>query len=362
MSSLVTPNQSFLVKQMEWRLAAAFAAVMRGLHGNVMDKWGAWANPSTTLFWPTAWRKDHQLFKARLQYSKSGLHASMIGFSKARWDSQQSDLDYGEKSIDHQVDARDDAKTKIIHNDTDDPIHVAYEESVELTNSFSSTLTKGVTLDMTEDASVDTSLTVGAEYAGVKAEASVAAHFGISKSKEESEELGKEEAEEGTTSESLAIDFDAKPRSYYLVEIKKKEAFTSQPFDINGIQDFDIQLTRYDDRNHRTTYTFSGVDAFEQFVRGFDTDHPEMQGWWDKTDQNVKDAVAFILAPENRRIQVSGISHADLDSNADYDVELLGDHVPDGAAHLPVVSAINVGDDDSYQHDPYDDPSDPLAT
>ena len=314
-----------------------------GLGANTEDKWGAFSgDPSTVLFWPTAWRKDNQLFKTRLEYSKVGLHASMILFSEARWDSQLSDMEWGDKSIDHKVNARQDAATKIIHNDTDKPFHVAYEEIVELTNSFSSMITKGVVLDMTEEASVDTSVTVGAEAAGVKAEASVAAHFGISKSKEESSELGKEETEEGTNSKSLAIDFDTNPDSYYMVEVLNQNERTSQPFDIDGIMDMDIDLIKYDDRNHRKEYKFKGMDAFEQFVNGYDTDHPELAGWLEKTNQNVKDAVTFIMASENRRIQVSGIDHASLDSNVTYTVELLGDHVPDALMHLPVVSAEDV--------------------
>ena len=339
----VTPNQSYLVKMMEWKLAAAFAAVMRGLGGNIHTKQGAWNDPNKVLWWPSAWRKNHQLFKARLAFSKAGFHACMVGFANARWDGQNSELNYGPRSIDQKVNERDDAKTKVIHNNTDDSEHVSYEEAVELTKSFSSSITKGVTLDMTTEAGVDTSVTVGAEYAGVKAEASVAAHFGISKSKSQSSEIGKEEAEEGTTSEAIAIEFDAKPGSYYLIEITKENERTSQPFDIDGIMDFDVSLSVYDHKGYNLKkYHFEGVDAFEQFVHGYDTSHPEMQGWWSRQEEDVRRAVGFIMEPENRRIQVSGIDHASLDSTASYNVELLGNHVPEALGHLPVVRAEDV--------------------
>ena len=202
----ITPNQSYLVKQMQWKIAAALAVLMQDQGANITTKTRedkAYDNPNDILWWPSGWRKDDQKFKTRLHKSVSGYHACVIRFSNARWDSQLSDLHYGEKSIDHKVNEREDGKTKIVHNDTDSPIHVAYEESVELTNSFSSSITKGVTLDMGMEAGVDTSLTVKGGYAGVEAEATVAAHFGVSKSKSESTEEGKEESEEGTKSESL---------------------------------------------------------------------------------------------------------------------------------------------------------------
>ena len=335
----ITPNQSYLVKQMQFKLSAAFAAVERGLGGNVKNKWGAWNDPNQVLFWPSAWRKDKQLFKARLEHSKAGFHACMVGFSNARWDSGNSDLNYGPKSIDQKVNERQDGKTKVIHNNTDSEEHVSYEESIDLTKSFSSSITKGVTLDMTTEAGVDASVTVGAEYAGVEAEASVASHFGISKTKSESSEIGKEESEEGTMSESLAIEFDAKPMSYYLIEVTKENQRTSQPFDIDGVMDFDIGLSVYDHKGYnRKHYTLQGVDAFEQFIAGYDTSHPEMHGWFNRASRDVKDAVAFIMDPRNRRIQVSGINHASLDSTASYSVELLGNHVPDALADLPVES------------------------
>lgn len=342
----VVPNQSYLTKQMQWKIAAALAVLMQYQGANITTKTKddkAWFHPNDILWWPSGWRKDSQVFKIRLHIGRSGLHAGVIVFKNARWDSQNSDLKYGTKSIDHKVNEREDSKTKIIHNDTDSPIHVAYEEAVELTNSFSSSITKGVTLDMGMEAGVDTSLTVKGEYAGVGAEASVSAHFGVSKSKSESTEQGKEESEEGTRSESLAIDFDAKPRSYYLVEIKKENEQTSQPFEIDGVMDFDIQLDYYkldgSGHEHKTSLHLTGIDGLLQYVHGYDTAHSDMMGFWDKAPEHVKEAIEFIANPENRRIQVEGISHASLDSNANYDVELLGDHVPDALAHLPVVNA-----------------------
>ena len=340
MSALVTPNQSYLVKYMQWHLAAALSVLMRHQGANIKASWHAQNDPASSMLYPSEWRKSKQLFKCRIAWGKPGMHACQVVFKNARWDSQQSDLKYGAKSIDHAVNVQEDAETKVIHNDTDAPIHVAYAESVGLTNAFSTSITKGVTLDMTKEAGGEASVTVGAEYAGVKAEASVSASFGVSKSKSESTEQGKEESEEGTTSKSLSIEFDASPANYYLVAVTKKNERTSQPFSINGVMDFDIHLDYYKGSpEHKWTRDFAGVDAFEQYVHGYDTSHPEMEGFWDHAPDHVKQAVAFVMNPANRRIQVAGISHASLDSNADYSVEELGNHVPDGLQHLPVVRA-----------------------
>ena len=145
----------------------------------------------------------------------------------------------------------------------------------------------------------------------------------------------------------MAIDFDAKPRSYYLVEIKKENEQTSQPFEIDGVMDFDIQLDYYRIEysksgkgfEHKKTLHLEGIDGLLQYVHGYDTAHSEMEGWWNGAPSHVKDAIAFIESSDSRRIQVKGVSHASLDSNADYDVELLGDHVPEALQDLPVVNA-----------------------
>lgn len=341
----VTPNQSYLMKWMQWHIAAAITVLMQDQNADVPTSWHAMDKPETTLYWPTDWRVNHQRFNTRSV--RGAANHCYVEFKNPRWDSQYSSLDYGTKSIDHAVDERDDSKTKIIHNDTDAQIHVAYEEAVELTNSFSSSITKGVTLDVTKDASVDASLTVKGEYAGVGAEATVASHFGVSQSKQSTSEEGREKSEEGTRSESLAIEFDADPRSYYLVEVKKENERSSQPFDIDGVMDFGIRMIYYGRAGRighhgigdMWSQEFASVAAFEQWVRGYDTNHPDMEGYWEKAPEHVKAAVAYVMNPENRRIQVSGINQASLDSNATYDVDLLGDHVPSAVAHLPVVAA-----------------------
>ena len=81
------------------------------------------------------------------------------------------------------------------------------------------------------------------------------------------------------------------------------------------------------------------MDGFVQFVEGFDTNYPKMMGFIEKAYTDTKIAYKWLLNPAHRAIQVEGTKQASLESNASYDVEKLGDQVPDALAHLPVVSA-----------------------
>ena len=74
-------------------------------------------------------------------------------------------------------------------------------------------------------------------------------------------------------------------------------------------------------------------------MHGYDTDYPKMQGYWNKADGMAKQGIEYFLNPDNRRIQASGTSYAELQSNADYKVELLGNKIPADLDNLPVVDA-----------------------
>ena len=357
--SAPTPNQSYLVKQMQWRVAAAVALILKDLGYNVTKHGPSYNDaPSGSIYYPTGWRATNQKFLVRPDAKHEHTWAYIV-FSTARWDGLKSDINYGDTTVDHKAIQSDDGKTKIIKNNTDGPLHVSYEEVVSLTNSFASSITKGVVLDMTESAEVASEQKVSGEYAGVTAEVSLSEKFGISKSKSESSEIGKEEAEEGTNEESLAIEFDAVARTYYLIVITSENEHTQQPFDIDGIMDFDLAIrsdgghgskgpswvptknSKYRPPNGK--WTVMGVEGLAQFVYGYDTNYPSMQGYIKVASQEVKDAIEWMQEPENRRIQVSGINQASLDSNADYEVRSLGSTIPHEYSDLPVEDAQNVG-------------------
>ena len=345
--SVPTPNQSYLAKQMQWRMAAALGSVARDFGVNAKSVWGCWnGSPGKSTWYPTAWRIADQKFFYRPAWG-GGSGGAHVVFSNPRFDPLRGNIWYGDKRIAQNVQENIDAKAKIIRNTTDGLIKVTYGESVEVTNSFSSAVTKGVSLDMT--ASAASTQTVSGEYAGVKAEVSLTEQFGISKS--ESEEEQKEASEEGTKSESLSIEFDAEPRNNYLVTISKEHATTYQPFKIQGVMDFDFRLhiPRASNQQHSGYYPGSdvhviGVDGFAQFIHGYDTDYPKIGNFYDVCYSGTKQAIAYIINPANRYIEVEGTIEANLDSNASYQVEQLGSDIPDALKHLPVVDAENVHD------------------
>ena len=330
MSEPIVPNQSFLLKAMQYKVAACLSALCH-VHGGY-NSWmpGVWGNPNLVVWSPSGWRKDKQEFS--FKPASGYAYVGGVTFKSARFDPGASNLQYGKKLIAQNVEATDEAKTKIVRNDTDGEIHVNYEEATDLTNSFSSSVTKGVTLDV----SVDSTQKISGGYAGVSAEVSLSEHFGVSKSQEQT----KEESEEGTVSESLAIDFEASPRSYYMVTITKEHEKTQQPFDINGIMDFDITLEIVGSKSQNVSV--EGIAGLLQLINGYDTNHPDFNQSLDRYVSRVKNGINWITNPENRRIQISGINYATLEKNADYRVELLGGAVPPNLSHLPVVNAEDI--------------------
>ena len=353
---MATPNQSFLAKQMQWRMAVALASIIWDLGSNVKRIWGAWNHGdrlNDVTWWPAAWRKTKQVFSFR-PGSGGGGGECHVEFSNARFDPERGDIWYGDKKIAENVLVDDDAKTKIIRNDSDSTIHVAYEEEVGLTNSYSAGVTKGVTLDMTESMSSETTaeVKVSGEYMGVSAEAGLSETFGISKeqSRSESKEENEERSREGSRTEKIAIEFDAEPRKHYLVTISKEHATSYQPFSIRGVMDFDMQIRmpQHSSQQHGSHHPADdvrvvGMDGFIQFMEGFDTDYPAMQGFIAKAYSGTKAAYEWLKDAANRYIEVEGTKEASEESNATYQVESLGGSVPDALANLPVVDAEEAG-------------------
>ena len=332
------PNQSYLVKQMQAKMTAALSVLMYDLGAACFNPPHPWQNPNSVLTYTSGWRREHQNFVI------TGSPFPNVTFTGARWDPENGKVNYGLKKVAKDAVKQDDGLTKIIRNDTDGDIHVSYSQAISLTNSFSSSITKG----LNEDLEVSSETTVSGSYAGVSAEEKLGVSFGIEKTSEES----KEESQEGTRDEALAIDFDATAGLYYLITILKEQGNFYQDFDIDAVQDFDVRMnlntkTWHTRRNGRRISrpdisVRGGVEGLLQFVHGFDTDHPHMQGYWDVAPARVKAAVNWIADPVNRRIQVSGRNQGTLDKNADFHVELLGNGVPDPLAHLPVENALGL--------------------
>ena len=335
--SAPTPNQAYLVKQQQIIVASCMASMIRELSNTTDWAAGIWDHPRTVVSSPTAWRvADQSIF---LFPRDPRQPHPRITFSNARWDPYSSRITYGEKRIAQDVDVDSTGNTKLIRNDSSTTVHVTYAVSESETNSFSSSVTHGLTLNM----SVASETTVSGSYAGVSAEEKVTAEFGVETSTEES----REKAQEGTTEQSVNVAFDAQPSHYYLVTITKEHAVSYQSFVIDGIMDFDVEIQMPGNEGGRLgshypgnrVTTTGGVAGFLQFVYGFDTNYPTMQGFFDASYSRTKNGLACVADPNRRRIQVSGVNQESLESNVDYHVEGLGDTVPDHLRHLSVEDA-----------------------
>ena len=235
--SAPTPNQSLISQsKCRTRMAACIASVVQELSNYARVSPSAWQVPDNVLWKPIGWRIQHQHFDYRPVPGKDhndGPYAS-VTFSKARWDPTYSKVNYGTKRIAQDVKVSDSAKTKVVQNDSDVSVLVTYTESEAITNAFSTTVTHGLTLDMTTSSETE----VGGEYAGVSAKETLTLEFGVTTTDEET----REESQEGTSEAAINIEFDAEPRQYYLVTITKEHATTYQPFSIDGVMDFDITI------------------------------------------------------------------------------------------------------------------------
>ena len=337
-----TPNQSFLAKRMQTAMAACLAALIHDVANTAAWAPGVWQTPFDVLYHTGSWRIDNQRFSYRRNPGADHHSLATVTFSNARWDPEHSKISYGEKRIAQDVEVANDAKTKVIRNDTNVLIQVAYAEAEELTNAFSTSVTKGITLDLTTTSETS----VSGSYAGVSAEEKLTLEFGVSTSQEESQE----KSQEGTTSESLSIEFDAEPHQYYLVTITKERATSYQSFTIDGVMDFDIEIYLVENRGAREGRHYpgdhvklQGIEGLRQFIFGFDTNYPAMVGYYPgRAYARVRNGVSYILDPERRRVQISGTNQASLESNADYRVESLGGSLPDNLRHLPVEDADDI--------------------
>ena len=338
MSTPVTPNQSYLVKQMQTRIAACLAPFIHDVSRSAWWVDRPWEKPMDVLWYPVGWRKDNQYFKFRKQAGGGPGPFAKVTFSNVRWDPLRSKLNYGRKRVAQDVQLESNSKTKIIKNDTSSLIKVNYDEEESVTDSFSTSITKGLTMDM----SASSETTISGGYAGVSVEEKLTATFGVSKSREETHD----KSVEGTRSEGLSIEFDAKAGLYYLVTITKEHETTYQDFDIDGVQDFASLIEMPWEGVKRDLHRYPGhklqlnsIDDLEQLVHGYDTDYPYMEGYWDKAYSRVRNALDYIFDPDHRRIIVSGTNQANLEKNVDYHVEELGNNLPPEYSHLPVESA-----------------------
>ena len=269
------------------------------------------------------WRKDHQIIDFRYSHH-DGRKSEYVSFSDAFY-GPDSDFTEGTPQILENVNLKVDGKSKIFDNSKGgDPIHIAYEEEVDLENSVSTSLKNAFTFDTT----VGTETTVSGSYAGVSLEEKITAEVHTGFSKEE----GKDTEESKTEAETVAIEFDCPPGGIKLLEVNKDHKRELIPTKGLFILDFSIKMKFYHwwhkapgtkFRPSKTEYfNVSSVEGLLQFAQGVDTNYPTMEGFWNdkSTPQSLRDSLLRLLDPANRSYTLDADKMRVLENNATYKV------------------------------------------
>ena len=133
-------NESYEIKRVQRVVAACISPLMHQLGGQVGYYLKPWEpKVMAAHFNADRWRKDNQVVDFRYDHH-DGRHSEYVLFSDAFY-SPDSDFTEGTPQILENVNLKVDGKSKIFDNSRGgDPIHIAYEEAVELENSVSTSL------------------------------------------------------------------------------------------------------------------------------------------------------------------------------------------------------------------------------
>ena len=240
-----------------------------------------------------------------------------------------------------------------IHNGSQSDIVHEVNKSVTLEHSRSSTLSKGIQLDMTAKAE--------AGYGGVSA--SLETHLGVT--------VNSEESESSSTESSAGFDDTVTIKSGEDVAIvySKSTKRYSQPFSINAIADVAFKVWfhgivpqsgpkvhyllsgrnegLWDWKGHGEYSThFDSLHDFCGFIRGYDPRAPEMRGYSGHMSPAAKAALAKLESDETLRLQLTGTQTVIQDGDADYsvrDIQNLSDEEVQhdfGRANQPLAEAL----------------------
>ena len=301
-------NESYEIKRIQAVVAACISPLMHQLGGQVGYYLHPWEKKVMDSF-QTAdrWRKDDQ--KIFFRYDHHDMrHSEYVAFSDAFY-GPDSDFTEGDAKILENVNLKVDGKSKIFDNSKGgDPIHIAYEEEVDLENSVSTSLNQAFTFDTT----VAAETTVSGSYAGASLEQklSTEVHTGFSK------ETGKDTEESKTDAETVAIEFDCPPGGIKLLEVNKDHKRELIPTKGTFILDFSIKMVLYH--------------------------------WWKKarndrsTPQSLRDSLSRLLDPANRSYTLDADKMRVLENNATYTVTDLAKPPMD-----PGVEVVDLSDEEN---------------
>ena len=332
MGGTTEPNESFFIKQVHAVATSCLGQFIHDTGGKALAYNDPWSDTVIReAVKQELWRVDSQKMYLFPQghNQHDGRKSEGVYFSKPFYDPTLSKINYGKDRKVDDAEEVNDAQTRVFDNTKGvEYVKISFEESVTLENSVEHNISQGMSMDVTSET------TVSGSYGGVSAEQKLSIAFGVTFDESTTE------AESKAQTQTLDIEFDVPPGKVLLLEIKKEQARIQTPFDVDGVLDFALAIDFYNwsgGLNHRYLggkgyFEFASLEEFNQFYLGYDTGAPSMAGYYaHAADSRVKDAIAHLLAPSNRRIQCSGIKDRILQENADYDVtDITGQPVPEG--------------------------------
>ena len=327
MADPAATNESYEIKRVHMAAAACTAAFMHQLGGIMMPRTSLAWNPQVynRFLNGDRWRKDNQVIDFHYDHH-DGRKSEYVMFSDPVY-GPDSDFVEGTPKLLTPVELNVDGLTKIFDNSKGrDPLHIAYEESVELSNSVSTSVRNAFTFDVTTTSET----TVSGSYAGAELEEKLTEEVHIGEEKE----TARDEEEDKTVSSSVAIEFDCPAGAIKQVTVTKRHQKELIPVKGVFVLDFSIKLklrhwwnhdaggVKY--RKHSQDYLeVSSVKGLYEMMRGVDTDYPQFEGFWNDGNacqREVREGILHLLQPENRSYYLDADKERVIENNTDYAV------------------------------------------
>ena len=346
-------NESYEIKRIETVVAGCLTAFMHQLGGIVDWTPGAWVPANyARLLNADDWRADDQTIwfnRDDHDHRKN----EFVQFSDVFY-SPDSDFTEGIPKLLPSVELVVDGLSKTFDNSKGTgPVHVAYSESVELSNSVAMSVKEAFTFDVT----VKSETTVSGSYAGASLEQKLSAEVHTGFAKEEA----KDTAESETNSDSVGIELEVPAGGIEKLDVVKNHERESIPTQGLFIVDFSILMSFYHWWQARagTKYRPPGsselkatsVDGLRDLVEGFDTDYPELAGFWEDSQacpSRVRNGINRILDPATRTYYLDADKMRLIEDNVDYRTTTLSSTSGAAAMGTQVVDLSDEQNRDKY--------------
>ena len=314
----VVANESYVIKQRQFLMAACIAAFAHDLGGERVN-WlaGAW-DPTVAkrLVDPSHWRVDDPVMFWHFD-GHDKRKSEYVRFPKPFY--SDGDFAYGDLELIDDITENDDEQSYILDNSRSQVESTcAYERSVSLENSVEHTVDKGMSFDMTSET------TVKGSYAGIEAEQKIGLAYGQSFD----DSVTKAESE-SAESETISQTFPVPAGAILQLQISFERQRTKQPYKVDGIVDSGVDLklghwwakgragTEYRPHHPSEEWGWPSLNDFQQFYMGLDTNFPSMEDYWSHASvSRVRNGLNWLMHKDNRRIQTSGVKMRTLEKNA----------------------------------------------